>query len=96
MADRTLDKKQVMTLYSKLATDDVFRKSFEEKPARALFDMGVPADLIVDLNAACLHPCTLASKQAFSEALRQLKDEVTECTTQMIIPSLRLDYGRQA
>ena len=65
MTDSALTKQQGLALLSKLASDDGYRARFEQKPAHALSELGIPAQTIVELPAACLCPRKLASKQDF-------------------------------
>jgi len=61
MADSKLTDQQARTLLGKLAKDNAFRSAFAAKPAAALRDLGVDAETIVHLPAACICPRTLAS-----------------------------------
>jgi putative modified peptide len=72
MTDTALTKEQGLALLTKLAKDDAFRARFEAKPAHALFELGVPAELIVCLPAPCLCSRKLASKDEMEEARKQL------------------------
>jgi len=73
MADSVLTKEQGLALLSKLAQDDAFRSHFEQKPAEALFRMGVPAELICCLPAKCLCTCKLAPKSEMAAAKSRLE-----------------------
>lgn len=90
MADTALTKEQGLALLSKLATDDKFRARFETKPAHALFELGVPADVIVQLPAKCLCERTLASKQEMEEARKRLAAEQDMSTLIFIVPGAKI------
>jgi putative modified peptide len=90
-----LSRQQQISLYTRLAADGTFRASFEANPTQALIELGVPSDVISSLSSDCLKPCKLASTDVFAAALIELKNVATESKTQMIIPSLRLDFGRK-
>ena len=62
----SLSREHSLALLHKLSTDDGFRSRFEQKPAAALAEMGVPHETIVNLNAQCLTARTLAGKDAFT------------------------------
>ena len=93
MADSSLSREHSLALLQKLATDDGFRSRFEQKPAAALAELGVPHDTIVNLNAACLSSRTLADKDAFVDARQQLLNAGAEACIQMIIPNPKLNFG---
>lgn len=76
MTDSSLTAKEAAELVRRLATDDAFRALFESKPAKALADMGISADTITNLKAACLCPGKLADKSVFQKALDQMDAEV--------------------
>ena len=90
MADATLTEKQAAELIRMLATDDDFRNLFENKPAKALFKLGIPAETIVDLNAMCLCPAALAGKSLFKEASEKMDKSVLTATTSMQTPKMSM------
>ncbi|HQX34688.1 MAG: NHLP-related RiPP peptide [Xanthomonadales bacterium] len=90
MTDSTLTRDQGVALLRKLSTDDAFRELFESKPAKALHEAGIPSDTIVNLNAACLCPGKLASKEALAQVLGQLDEQTFASALKMIIPSINL------
>jgi putative modified peptide len=96
MADSTLSRQHALTLLKKLATDDEFRKQFEEKPAKALVDMGVPHETVVNLPAASLAPIKLADKSKFQELHDRIASEPDAEWLCMVIPNLRLERGSDA
>ena len=62
MADSKLSREHSLALLHKLATDDGFRSRYEQKPAAALAELGVPHETIVNLKASCLAAQTLANR----------------------------------
>jgi len=94
MADTSLTKEQGLLLLGKLAQDDAFRNSFEQKPAEALFRLGIPADVICCLPAKCLCPTKLDSKQAMDDARKQLADDVDTSLLMLTIPQPGFGRGK--
>ena len=94
MAEATLSEKHLAALYQKLATDDAYRQRFEENPATALIELGVPSEVVDNLHASCVAPTRLADKTLFASAAKTLSYSASEQCMTMIIPSLRLDYGQ--
>ena len=64
MADSKLSREHSLALLHRLATDDGFRSRYEQKPAAALAELGVPHETIVNLKGSCLAPATLADISA--------------------------------
>lgn len=91
MADSTLSREHSLALLHKLSTDDGFRSRFEQKPAAALAEMGVPHDTIVNLKATCLAPTTLADKTRLAQAHQELASDTAETCLAMFIPTIKLD-----
>lgn len=94
MSDAVLTIEQTLKLLLELATNDGFRLRYEEKPAAALLELGIPAATVANLNAACLAPARLASKTKFKQAHDDLSNAKAAVAQSMVIPNLRLDYGR--
>lgn len=90
MSDATLTNAQCATLIKELATNDEFRRRYEEKPAAALVELGVPYDTVVNLNAACLVPRQVADKATFQTAQEQLGSEATKQYLTMAVPKARI------
>ncbi len=88
MDDAILTDKQAAELLHRLGTDREFRTLFETKPAKALFKMGVPPETIVDLNAACLCPASLASMEDFKKASVRMDSAVLQATAEMAAPKM--------
>jgi putative modified peptide len=91
MSDATLTIEQSRRLIHELATNDGFRQRFEEKPAAALAELGIPFHTVVNLKAGCLMPRRLGSKEMFQAASRQLSDEVAQRYASFMVPTVRLD-----
>lgn len=90
MTDSKLTEEQAITLLKKLATDDDFRNLFENKPALALTEMGVSADVVVRLKSECLAKIKLASKEEFLTIVEKLEHSVLTTTMTMWIPQMKL------
>ena len=90
MNDTALTKEQGLALLTKLAKDDAFRARFEAKPAHALFELGVPADLIVCLPAPCLCSRKLASKDEMEAAKKQLVAELDTSMLALVVPTAKI------
>jgi putative modified peptide len=93
MADSKLSREHSLALLHKLATDDGFRSRYEQKPAAALAELGVPHETIVNLKASCLVPATLASKEHFRASHAELASAAADQCLMMIWPTLKLDLG---
>ncbi|HEX6612288.1 MAG TPA: NHLP-related RiPP peptide [Rhodanobacteraceae bacterium] len=93
MTDSTLSREHSLALLHKLSTDDGFRSRFEQKPAAALAELGVPHETIVNLNATCLAPTTLADKAHFAQGHQQLSNAAAESCVGMITPNAQFDFG---
>lgn len=88
MSDSTLTEKQATELLRRLATDDAFRGLFESKPAKALVEMGVPHETVVNLNAACLCASKLADKATFQHAVDTMDAQTLTATSKMVPPKI--------
>ncbi|MEO8010467.1 MAG: NHLP-related RiPP peptide [Dokdonella sp.] len=88
MSDSTLSEEQALTLLRKLATDDEFRTRFIDKPAKALTEIGLAPETVLNLSGACLTRRELASKEAFQNAVDALDKDVIYATMTMITPKL--------
>lgn len=95
MADSTLTKQQLAALYQRLATDDQFRSLYEKQPAKAMTQLGIPADVVVNLPGGHLAPVKLADKSKFVAAHQELLAQSAEAYLCMIVPNLRLDDSSQ-
>jgi putative modified peptide len=88
MADSKLTDQQARTLLGKLAKDNAFRSAFAAKPAAALRDLGVDAETIVHLPAACICPRTLASADDYAKLLDNLSDVDVASAMSMRVPQV--------
>ncbi len=93
MADSKLSREHSLALLHKLATDDGFRSRYEQKPAAALAELGVPHETIVNLKASCLAPTSLADKGHFQTAHAQLTAAAADQCVGMIVPTVKMDFG---
>ncbi|WHZ20273.1 MAG: hypothetical protein OJF55_002422 [Rhodanobacteraceae bacterium] len=92
MADSKLSREHSLALLQKLATDDGFRSRYEQKPAAALAELGVPHETIVNLNGACLAPANLANKEYFQAAHKEWATVTTDQCLMMAWPNVKLDF----
>jgi putative modified peptide len=90
MADSKLSREHSLALLHKLATDDGFRSRYEQKPAAALAELGVPLDTIVNLKASCLAVVSLAEKTHFLQAHSELANATANNCLQMSSPNSKL------
>ena len=93
MADSKLSREHSLALLHRLANDDGFRSRYEQKPAAALAELGVPHETIVNLRAICLAPMNLASKEHLANAHTELASASADTCVQMTPTALRLDIG---
>jgi putative modified peptide len=90
MTDSTLTKEQAVALLRKLGSDDSFRELFQAKPAKAMLEIGIPSDQIVDLSPLCLCPVKLTSKDEFQRIADTLDAEVVNSAMTMVIPRMKI------
>ena len=93
MADSKLSREHSLALLHKLANDDGFRSRYEQKPAAALAELGVPHETIVNLKGSCLAPTTLADKDHFAQAHATFADASADSSLNMIVPNQQLNFG---
>lgn len=93
MSHATLTTAETLKLLQELATNDAFRERYAEKPAAALVELGVPYTTVVNLDAACLAPCQLATKEAFAEAHAEYQSSEVAQKQSMAIPKLNLNFA---
>ena len=93
MADSKLSREHSLALLHKLATDDGFRSRYEQKPAAALAELGVPHETIVNLKASCLVSLTLAEKDHFLRAHVALRNATADNCLNMVVPNQQLKFG---
>lgn len=93
MADSKLSREHSLALLHKLANDDGFRSRYEQKPAAALAELGVPHETIVNLKGSCLAPASLANKEHFQAAHTQLTASAADQCLTMVVPSSKMGFG---
>ena len=93
MADSKLSREHSLALLHKLANDDGFRSRYEQKPAAALAELGVPHETIVNLKASCLSLTNLADKDHFLRAHTSLRNATAESCLNMVVPNQQLSFG---
>ncbi len=89
----SLSREHSLALLHKLATDDDFRNRYEQKPAAALAELGVPSETIVNLKALCLASISLAEKSHFTAAYKSLANATADCCLDFVVPNGKLDFG---
>jgi putative modified peptide len=87
MSDASLSTEQAQKLLQELASNDLFRSRFAEKPAAALVELGIPHETVINLNAQCLVPRALADKSVFQDAHDKVGTEVFQRCLSMNVPS---------
>lgn len=95
MADSKLSREHSLALLQKLATDDGFRSRYEQNPATALAEAGVPQDVIDALHATSKAPMRLAPKATFAAALDHYRQGVAEICLCLSAPLVSLSIGAQ-
>lgn len=90
MSDAALTLEESRRLIHELATNDAFRERFEEKPAAALVELGIPFHVVVNLKATCLSPRKLASKKVFEDANRSMDDDIAQRCAGFFVPSVAI------
>ncbi|MBZ0221917.1 MAG: NHLP-related RiPP peptide [Dokdonella sp.] len=94
MAKTTLSTEQTRQLVHQLATNDAFRSSFETNPAKALATLGIEQAVIDGLDAKCLQPCKLGSKDVFQKANANLDEVTAQAYSSFLVPALRIGTPR--
>jgi len=89
----SLSREHSLALLHKLSTDDGFRSRFEQKPAAALAEIGVPDETIINLKATCLAPTTLADKARLLQAHQELANADADVCVGMSPPTANLEFG---
>jgi|KBSMisStandDraft_5_1062788.scaffolds.fasta_scaffold477097_2 putative modified peptide len=83
-----LTQDQARALLEKLARDDSFRASFAAAPAQALEALGLDANTIAQLPAACLSSTGLAPKDHYDDLLKNSSAEAISNTMSMSVPQI--------
>lgn len=89
MSDSVLTHEQATRLLRELETNSAFVQRYQDKPAAAMLEIGIPATTIANLPAACLARCTLDIKNV-AETLRMLEKSTTVAAQSMAIPTVKL------
>ena len=88
MANTNLTQEQARALLEKLASDESFRELFQTAPARALHLLGLSAEAIIHLPAACLCVKELAPRDHYADLLRKCADAAIGSAMQMHPPQV--------
>ncbi len=94
MSDQRLPKENELQLLQRLSTDDDYRDRFEKDPAGALKEIGVTDASIAALDPANLKPGKLADKPTLAAAHKALSDTSVSDHVCLIVPFMRINYGR--
>lgn len=94
VSDAALTIEQCRKLMHELATNDGFRRRYEDKPAAALIELGIPHEVVVNLKASCLVPKKLANKEIFQAANKALDDETAQRYASFSQPTLAFGSAR--
>jgi len=89
MSDSVLTIEQGLMVLTELITNPGFRQRYEDKPAAALLEIGIPAATIANLPAACLAPHKVDAK-LLDGARKQLEAKTFTASASMTIPNIRL------
>ena len=89
MSDSVLTIEQASRLLRELESNAAFAQRYQDKPAAAMLEIGIPATTIANLPAACLARCTLNTKNV-AETLRTLEKSVTVTAQSMAIPTVKM------
>lgn len=90
--DVLLPKEYAIVLLRRLADDDAFRATYQQSPAVALREIGVPENLIAKLPGNYKLK-TLGSKLIFQSALYQVIDNVATVCLCQVPPQVHLAIG---
>jgi putative modified peptide len=88
MSDAVLTNEQGLMVLTELITNPGFRQRYEDKPAAALLEIGIPAATIANLPAACLAPHQIDVKR-IDAARKQLEAKTFTASASMAIPNIR-------
>jgi putative modified peptide len=90
MSDSSLTNEQAKKLLHELSSNNAFRARFEEKPAAALVELGIPHETVIQLPAACLAPLRLKPTEEFAKAHADFKNADASTCLSMVPPQLRV------
>jgi putative modified peptide len=89
MSDSALTIEQASKLLRELKSNAAFAARYQDKPAAAMLEIGIPATTIANLPAACLARCGLDLKNV-AETLSILEKGAVTQAQSMTIPTVRL------
>jgi hypothetical protein len=89
MSDAVLTNEQSLRVLTELLTNPGFRQRYEEKPAAALLEIGIPAVTIANLPAACLVAARIDVKR-IETAQKELAAKSFVASASMAIPNIRM------
>jgi hypothetical protein len=89
MSDSVLTHEQATKLLRELQNNSAFADRYQDKPAAAMLEIGIPATTIANLPAACLARCTLDLKNA-AETQRTLEKMTAVQAQSMAIPTVKM------
>jgi hypothetical protein len=89
MSDAVLTNEQALKVLIELETNPGFLQRYQEKPAAALLEIGIPAATIANLPAACLAPHTVDPSK-FTAARKALVAKTFTAAASMAIPNIRM------
>ena len=91
MSDSVLTHEQASKLLRELQSNSGFAARFQDKPAAAMLEIGIPATTIANLPAACLARCKIdPSSEKVRETLTTLEKSSTVVAQSMAIPTVKL------
>jgi putative modified peptide len=89
MSDAALTNEQALKVLIELESNASFRQRYEDKPAAALLEIGIPAATIANLPAACLVPHQVLLKNIASSK-KALASKTFSASASMAIPTIRM------
>jgi putative modified peptide len=90
MSDSVLTNEQAMKVLTELLTNPGFRQRYEEKPAAALLEIGIPATTIANLPASCLYAYKV-DVEKIAGAQKELTAKAFSASASMAIPNIRMN-----
>jgi putative modified peptide len=89
MSDAALTNEQALQVLTELLTNPGFRQRYEDKPAAALLEIGIPAVTIANLPAACLVRQTI-NVDLIAQAQKEVTAKTFAASASMAIPNIRM------
>jgi len=93
MSDAVLTNEQSLRVLTELLTNPGFRQRYEEKPAAALLEIGIPAVTIANLPAACLVAHRI-DPTLIEAAQKQLSAKSFVAAASMAITNIRMSASK--